>query len=101
MVMIQRIKQMLWRQRQLVVIMPEHDWVRAGVYSITSNGLVELQCDLFARGDGAIRKKGLKSAEEWVAFVAQHREESWILVLPPTLTIFSGAALPCEFSSTA
>jgi len=97
MVMIQRIKQMLWRQRQLVVIMPEHDWVRAGVYSITSNGLVELQCELFARGDGAIRKKGLKSAEEWVAFVALHREESWILVLPPTLTI--SQALRCHASS--
>ena len=30
--MIHRIKQMLWRQRRLVVMLPEHDAVRVGVY---------------------------------------------------------------------
>ena len=92
--MIHRIKQMLWRQRRLVVMLPEHDAVRVGVYLDGYPIPSQIVSELYTLDTAVAPRNGVKNAEQWAAFVDQHRENSWVIVLPHALTI--SQSITCE-----
>jgi hypothetical protein len=85
--MITGLKQVLWRNRHLIVMAPESDAVHVVVFEETLRGTLRRESLRFLIDGDADESNYIGGLFEWEQFVGRHRDDSWIILLPHQVTI--------------
>ena len=85
--MITGLKQVLWRNRHLIVMAPDSDAVRVVVFEETFRGPLRRESYGFKLDGDPDETQSLGGPLEWEHFVRSHVDDSWIIILPHQVTI--------------
>ena len=85
--MITSLKQVLWRNRHLIVMAPGSDAVHVVVFEETLRGPLRRESHLFQLDDEPTESADVQGLAQWEQFLQRHLEDSWIIVLPHQVTI--------------
>lgn len=85
--MITGLKQVLWRNRHLIVMAPDSDAVRVVVFEETFRGPLRRESYGFKLDGDPDETQSLGGPLEWEHFVKSHVDDSWIIILPHQVTI--------------
>jgi hypothetical protein len=85
--MITGLKQVLWRNRHLIVMAPESDAVHVVVFEETLRGPLRRESHRFKLDGGFDETKTIGGLADWERFVGHHLDDSWIIILPHQVTI--------------
>ena len=85
--MITSLKQVLWRNRHLIVMAPESDAVHVVIFEETFRGPLRRGSYRFVIDGDGDEAHAIGGLDEWERFVETHRDDSWIIILPHQVTI--------------
>ena len=85
--MITGLKQVLWRNRHLIVMAPDSDAVRVVLFEETFRGPLRRESYGFKLDGDPDETQSLGGPLEWEHFVKSHVDDSWIIILPHQVTI--------------
>lgn len=85
--MITGLKQLIWRNRRWIVLAPESDSAHVVVFEETLRGPILRDTHRFDLDADPGSDASVEDATDWERFVDQHKDESWIILLPHQATI--------------
>lgn len=85
--MITGLKQVLWRNRHLIVMAPDSDAVHVVVFEETFRGPLRRESYRFKLDGDPDEAQSIGGPLEWEYFVRRHVDDSWVIILPHQVTI--------------
>ena len=85
--MITGLKQVLWRNRHLIVMAPVSDAVHVVVFEETLRGPLRRESHRFELDADPDETKAVGGLVAWEHFVGRHLDDSWVIILPHQVTI--------------